>query len=140
MHSDKHGCNQLNGNFVQIDGENIVHSCGNRWTLIHELAHAWDADTLDDETRHEFLHHQGLDSWHHETWNQAGGDHLASIVAWAFDGAHPSRIGHYDDEHLAVAYELATGTPVPQDEDADRVITPIANVTAAAVGEPAPPQ
>ena len=140
LHSDKDGCNQLNGYFVQNDGENIVHSCGNRWTLIHELAHAWDTYTLDDETRHEFMHHQGLDSWYHETWNQAAGEHLASIVAWAIDGARPSRIGYYDDDHLAEAYEMATGMPVPQDEDADRVHAPSSGVTTAAITEQALPQ
>ena len=115
LHSDRAECSELNGYFVQIEGENIVHSCGNRWTLIHELTHVWDKNMLDDHTRERFMEHQGLDSWSHETWNQAAGEHLASIVAWALDGARPSRIGYYDDRHLAAAYELATGTPVPQD-------------------------
>jgi hypothetical protein len=140
IHSEKDGCNQLNGYFVQIDGENIVHSCGNRWTLIHELAHAWDAAMLDDETRNDFMGHQGLDSWHHETWNQAAAEHLASIVAWALDGARPSRIGYYDDEHLAVAYELATGTPVPQEDTPDRVVAIATEVAAANVAATPPPQ
>jgi hypothetical protein len=140
IHSDKDGCNQLNGYFVQREGENIVHSCGNRWTLIHELAHAWDINTLDDETRHEFMHHQGLDSWHHESWSKDAGEHLASIVAWALDGARPSRIGYYDDEHLAEAYEMATGMPIPQDEEADRVHAASSGVATATITEPAPPQ
>ena len=113
LHSDKAGCEQLNGYFVQIEGENIVHSCGNRWTLIHELTHLWDKNTLDEATRQQFMAHQGLDSWHHETWNQAGGEHLASIVAWALDGARPSRIGYYNDDHLADGYAIAAGQPPP---------------------------
>ena len=140
LHTDKAGCNQLNGYFVQIEGENIVHSCGNRWTLIHELTHAWDTDTLDNATRNELIEHQGLYSWHHETWNQAGGEHLASIVAWAIDGARPSRIGYYDDDHLAEAYEIATGMPVPEDNDADRPHASSSSVMAAAVTQPALPQ
>ena len=117
LHSDRAGCEQLNGYFVQIEGENIVHSCGNRWTLIHELTHVWDKNTLEDETRQRFIEHQGLDSWSHDTWNQAAGEHLASIVAWALDGARPSRIGYYDTDHLTAAYELATGRSVPVDAD-----------------------
>lgn len=139
LHTEKDGCNQLNGYFVQIEGENIVHSCGNRWTLIHELTHAWDIYALDDDTRHEFMHHQGLDSWHHETWNQAAGEHLASIVAWALDGARPSRIGRYDDGHLAEAYELATGTPVPEEDTARAVVvtsTGVATTPVAAAPDP----
>jgi hypothetical protein len=118
MHSDRADCSGdpgrvLNGYFVQIEGENIVHSCGNQWTLLHELTHVWDKNVLDDETRRQIMDHQGLDAWSHETWNQAGGEHLASIVAWAIEGTHPTRIGHYDREHLAEAYEMVTGEQAP---------------------------
>lgn len=118
LHTDRADCSSdpnrlLNGYYAQVDGENIVHSCGNRWTLLHELAHVWDKNYLDDEKRQLVLDHQGLKSWSHETWNQAGGEHLASIVAWALEGTHPTRIGYYDQQHLAAAYELATGSQPP---------------------------
>jgi hypothetical protein len=118
MHSDRADCSGdpgrvLNGYFVQIEGENIVHSCGNGWTLLHELTHVWDKNVLDDETRDKIMAHQGLDSWNNETWNHAGGEHLASIVAWAIEGTHPTRIGYYDRDHLAEAYEIVTGERAP---------------------------
>lgn len=133
MHSDRADCSGdpnrvLNGYFVQIDGENIVHSCGNEWTLLHELTHVWDKNVLDDETRGRIMEHQGLDSWMSDTWDQAGGEHLASIVAWAIEGTHPSRIGHYDRNHLAEAYEMVTGEDPPA---FTRNASPIAEETTA---------
>lgn len=118
MHSDRADCSSdpnrvLNGYFVQKEGENIVHSCGNEWTLLHELTHVWDKNVLDDETREQIMHHQGLDSWMSDTWNHAGGEHLASIVAWAIEGTHPTRIGYYDRQHLAEAYAMVTGDEPP---------------------------
>lgn len=118
MHSDRADCSSdpnrvLNGYFVQIDGENIVHSCGNEWTLLHELTHVWDKNLLDDETREQIMEHQGLDSWMSDTWNHAGGEHLASIVAWAIEGTHPTRIGYYDRQHLTAAYAMVTGNEPP---------------------------
>jgi hypothetical protein len=74
----------------------------------------WDKNVLDDATRDKIMAQQCLDSWTHETWNQAGGEHLAaSIVAWAIEGAHPTRIGHYDRDYLTAANELVTGEQPP---------------------------
>lgn len=137
MHSDRADCSSdpnrvLNGYFMQKDGENIVHSCGNRWTLLHELTHVWDKNLLDDDTRDKIMAHQGLDSWNSETWNQAGGEHLASIVAWAIEGTHPTRIGYYDRDHLAAAFEIATGEKPPfLDKDQAAHATP--ELTGSAV-------
>ncbi|MCP3994600.1 MAG: DUF3387 domain-containing protein [bacterium] len=118
MHTDRHDCSnepggESSGYFTQYLGENIIHSCGSPWVLIHELAHVWDKTRLDGATRELILEHQELDSWNHEIWNQAGGEHLASIIAWAIEGTHPSSIGYYDRNHLAEAYRLATGRDVP---------------------------
>jgi hypothetical protein len=146
MHSDRASCSSdpnrvLNGYFMQKDGENIVHSCGNRWTLLHELTHVWDKNLLDDDTRDKIMAHQGLDSWNSETWNQAGGEHLASIVAWAIEGTHPTRIGYYDRDHLAAAYEIATGEQPPflrKDRAAATTtgLTAVAQTTTVSVVQP----
>ncbi len=118
MHTYRIDCSSdperlLNGYYKQVDGNNIIHSCGNRWTLLHELAHVWDKTALDDTNRKEIMAHQGLETWSHETWNQAGGEHLASIVAWALEGTHPTRIGYYTRTELAEAYFMAAGSQPP---------------------------
>lgn len=136
MHTDRISCSSdpdrlLNGYHAEIDGQHIVHSCGNQWTLLHELGHVWDDHNLDDAARLEILDHQGLDEWHATEWRDSGAEHIASIVAWAIDGGRPSRIGLYSDSHLAAAYELATGTETP--DSAERA--PAITLTA---GDPAP--
>jgi hypothetical protein len=135
MHSDRADCSSdpnrvLNGYFVQIDGENVVHSCGNGWTMLHELTHVWDKNVLDDATRDKIIAHQGLESWNHETWNQAGGEHLASIVAWAIEATHPTRIGYYDRDHLAETYFLATGEQPPSQRKAPSSVQSESTATA----------
>ncbi|MEA2000951.1 MAG: hypothetical protein U9N84_03565 [Actinomycetota bacterium] len=119
MHTSRAHCSIYpkyirNGYYIQIDGEHVIHSCDNEWTLLHELGHVWDSVTLDDTTRQQILDLQGLESWRHETWNQAGAEHLASIVAWALEGTHPNRIGNYTLAELADVYFAATGTQPPR--------------------------
>ncbi len=53
----------------------------------------------------------------------AGGEHLASIVAWAIEGTHPTRIGYYDRDHLAEAFEIVTGEQAPTMRGASVVAT-----------------
>jgi hypothetical protein len=142
MHSDRADCSSdpnrvLNGYYVQIDGENIVHSCGNEWTLLHELTHVWDKNVLDDKTRDQIMDHQGLDSWMSDTWNHAGGEHLASIVAWAIEGTHPTRIGYYDRQHLAEAYAMVTGDEPPMMATPDGIET-AASSTSSVETSPVP--
>jgi len=121
MHSDRADCSigldrLRSGYYTQVDGENIVYSCGTSLTLLHELAHVWDKSRLDDATRQLLLEHQGLVSWRHETWSQAGAEHLAEIVAGALGGTYSPRIGIYSRSHLADGYRLATGNDPPDIE------------------------
>lgn len=43
---------------------------------------------------------------HHETWNRAAGEHLASGVAQAIESARPSRIGCNADAQLLRSMRL----------------------------------
>jgi hypothetical protein len=104
----------LTGYYAQVDGHNIIHSCGTEWTLIHELTHLWDKHHLTDDLRQKILDHQGLDRWHDNEWSRSGAEHLASIVANVLLGMNSSRVGYYDRDHQAVAYELATTYEVPK--------------------------
>jgi hypothetical protein len=81
--------------------------------LLHELAHLWDNHAMTDELRNALLELRGLDTWNHESWNQAGGEHLASIIAWGLGGGRPTSISQIDDVSLAIAYELITGSQPP---------------------------
>lgn len=79
-----------------------------------------------------------------DTRNHAGGEHLASVVAWAIEGTHPTRIGYYDTDHLTEAYALMTGTTPPMQSSTNlaSVATPVAaSATATApVAVVEPPQ
>ena len=118
MHTSRAHCSVYpkyirNGYYIEVQGEHVIHSCDNAWTLLHELGHVWDAVALDDNVREQILDLQGLNSWRHETWNQAGAEHLASIIAWGIEGTYPERIGNYTRGALADVYATATGNQPP---------------------------
>ncbi len=118
LHSDHADCSddpdrRLLGYHAVDNGQHIVHSCGNRWTLLHELGHVWDDHHLSDQDREKIMRHQGIDSWHADTWGESGSEHVACLIAWAIDGTRPSRIGRYSDAHLAEAYRITTGIEAP---------------------------
>ncbi len=123
LHSDHADCSddpdrQLLGyHAVEADGQHVVHSCGNRWTLLHELGHVWDDHHLTDRDRREIMRHQGIEAWHADTWGESGSEHAACLIAWAVDGTRPTRIGRYSDEHLAEAYRIMTGMEAPSTAD-----------------------
>ena len=132
LHSQRTGCSEdgsLSGYHAVVDGRHVVHSCGERATLLHELGHVWDDHQLDDPTRQLLLEHQELDSWHDEEWDRSGSEHLASIISWALDGTHPTLIGYYTRKHLGEAYRLVTGNAAPT--LGGRAVTTKTNLTEA---------
>lgn len=94
------------------DGEFIIYNCGTVFTLLHEMAHVWDVHSLDDETREQFMAERNADSWTHDKWALAGGEHLADVLAWGLqDGnVRPSRTLPNDDDSLYRAFVIATGS------------------------------
>ena len=56
-----------------------------RTTMLHELAHAWANENLDESFREEFVAARGLDSWndHQHEWERRGTEHVAETIAWA---------------------------------------------------------
>ena len=117
MHSDRSKCagssgKPAGGYYTVRGGEHIVHVCSPD-VLYHELGHAWDRANLDDATREAILHQRGLESWSHDDWEQAGGEHLASVIEWALDGSYPFSIGYFTLEDLDTTYQLATGNRAP---------------------------
>jgi hypothetical protein len=118
MHADRDACARPDGsprNGYMGGGRDgfELHICTNPSILLHELAHLWDNHAMTDELRSEFLELRGLETWNHASWNQAGGEHLASVIAWGLGGGRPTSISQIDDASLAAAYELLTGSQPP---------------------------
>lgn len=115
LHDDRADCaapdgRLRNGYMSGGPGGFELHVCTNRSVLLHELAHLWDNHAMTDELRTALMDLRGLETWNHDLWNQAGGEHLASIIAWGLGGGRPTSISQIDDASLATAYELVTGT------------------------------
>jgi hypothetical protein len=100
---------------VLSDGTYRIRVCAYGRTILHELAHVWDRVALTDETRKRYLSTRGLESWRHEEWHLAGGEHAAETITWALDGTYwpPSRIDGNSCEELAEGYAILTGTKAP---------------------------
>ena len=123
-HSDRDDCNGLNGFLSHADGgEFTIHSCGVDFTLLHELAHAWDIHTLDDETRAKFLEDAQATTWDNpDHWHLAGGEHAANVVAWGLMNTriNQTRTRPFDFASMLKAFDVLTdgGQPLwslPQD-------------------------
>jgi hypothetical protein len=82
--------------------------------VTHELAHAWTADNLDDDTRDRDVEARGLTAWHDQDlpWNERGVEDAAFVIQQNL---------MMDDVPLSsatwqgriAAFELLTGNPSP---------------------------
>lgn len=113
----------------QEDGSRIVRVCADhhdpairdswrRKTIVHELAHVWEARHLSDEVRAEFMQLRGLDHWNDRTepWHDRAIEHAAEVITWGI-GDPAWRFATLPDsacEQMAEAYELLTGTTAPR--------------------------
>ena len=116
LHSDRADCNGLNGYLANaVGGGWILHSCGVDYTLLHELAHAYDNHMLDDATRDELLELAHADSWRHDDWHLAGGEHAANVIAWGLmeERINQTRTRPYDYQSMLEAYSILTGGGQP---------------------------
>lgn len=96
--------------------------------LYHELAHAWEHHTVTEVTRAELLNHWQLNTWsdQDEDWDARGIEQAAKAISYAlaFDALPVDiNVGRY-----VCAFELLTGTPLPDDVP----VTCAGNTTAAA--------
>lgn len=114
LHTNKAECNGNNGSLTDSNGAGyIIHSCGVDFTLLHELAHAWDMHTLDDETRSEFLEIAQAETWNNsENWNLAGGEHAANVIAWGLmdERINQTRTRPYDHNSMLEGFDILTGS------------------------------
>jgi hypothetical protein len=110
-----HDGRQLSGSLAVVDGEYRIKVCGERRTLLHELGHVWDKHNMTDDARSAYMELRGLDSWRHDVWHLAAGEHVAETMTWALDSIYlpPSRIANNSTAELAAGYELLTGASAP---------------------------
>ncbi len=92
-----------------------------RFGLLHELAHVWERNHVDDPTRGEFLALLGLDVWSHidPPWVTSpvteGVEQAADIIAWALmdEQVELARLPDVTTTQLNTAFHLLTGaTPL----------------------------
>jgi hypothetical protein len=90
-HDTTEGCFGRRGAHVRTDGRSTVHLCAretdrvDEFLYVHELAHAWDAGSLTEGRRHEFLTLRGLTEWRNddpERWHERGAEQAAEIMVW----------------------------------------------------------
>jgi hypothetical protein len=104
-----------------FDGRGLRHAGGvdRRWSGdavrfgLHELAHVWMYDNLDDDTRAALIERAGLEMWRGEgAWGELGVEHAAETIAWGVAGSESARcdlVPTPSCTELTERYELLTG-------------------------------
>jgi len=82
-----------------------------RFGVLHEFAHIWEYQRLDEATRQAFLDQRGLDVWSNHEGAEEGAEVAADIIAWGLmDQSIPvARISDADPVLLAAGFRLLTG-------------------------------
>ncbi|MDJ0925722.1 MAG: hypothetical protein QNJ77_14295 [Acidimicrobiia bacterium] len=92
-----------------------IRLCWNdRFILLHELAHAWDAHNLTEDRRESFMALRAeVDAWTGADvpWARRGIEHAANVIAWGLlEDPYPiSRTYPNDPESLIEAFRVLTG-------------------------------
>jgi hypothetical protein len=91
-----------------------------RGIILHELAHAWTLDHVNDDLQSQFLELVGLEEWHPGDdlpWAEQGVEYSADVMAWGLldRPARMARIGNPSCQELTAAFSLLTGVEPLQD-------------------------
>jgi hypothetical protein len=125
LHEDKVPCGGHLGLTYNTPGSATLHLCTpgdgrsvvDRLTLIHELAHVWVAQHVDQASRRQFMEVHGLDSWWdpQDGWEYQGVEWAAETLAWAVHDEGVRMIGEVDDDPVALrrGYGVLTGRAAP---------------------------
>ena len=128
FHDDATACNGNYGRFEPAAPGPRVRVCWThenpgvelvlrRQALVHEAAHAWAYDQLDDATRIAFVELTGSDSWNESTsdWQLRGTERAAELITWAV--LDPAVLfletDGVDCQVWQDAYQLLTGHEAP---------------------------
>ena len=84
------------------------------FVVYHELAHAWEAANVDDDTRKRYLEARGLATWNGQEapHEERGVEDAARVIQFHVMTSHPVLSSPIWQERLA-AYELLVGRPSP---------------------------
>ena len=114
-HSDASECLEKSALF-NLDGTGTrIDLCTEvGYTLLHELAHAWEYHSMDDATRQAYLDETGLLTWSgQETdWSERGVEKAATAIAWGLLDIPITNAETFAEELRA--FELLTGTSSPR--------------------------
>lgn len=119
VHDDLEGCDGLAGSYrrnatgEQINLCSLLHP---DFTVLHELAHAWEAHAVSDTTRTTFLELHGLNTWWgpEARWEERGGEQAAETIAKGLlDRPYPA-IQLDAIDLLETGYQLLTGNHSPR--------------------------
>ncbi|MCP4085601.1 MAG: hypothetical protein GY745_11180 [Actinomycetia bacterium] len=84
-----------------------------RSCILHELAHAWITDSLDQEARETFTAVSPVENWYEKggTWNQQGIEHAAEIISWGLIDEHLplNRLDNPQCTDVETRFRLLTG-------------------------------
>ena len=84
-----------------------------RLAMVHELAHAWMIDRVDEDTKDAFMGSWGIDAWNDpgDSWPDRGVEVAADVIAWGLidDDLSMVRIGSPACDLLAAGYAVLTG-------------------------------
>jgi hypothetical protein len=100
--------------FVAAQPPEIKVCWSNRFILLHELAHVWEAHALDEATREGFANlRDGVEGWYSPDvqWSGRGAEHAANVIAWGLlEDPYPvSRTYPNDVDSMLEAYRYLTG-------------------------------
>lgn len=116
VHPTRDGCRGAAGLFGRDESWDRIDLCTRvKWTILHELAHAWEHHTMSDATRRAFLDHTGLEAWHGYgdlDWEDRGIEAAAQAIAWGLLDtaiANPAAFGQQLHQ-----FELLTGISSPR--------------------------
>jgi len=114
-HPSREGCQGDDG-LYQIDqsGARIDLCTRLEHTVLHELAHAWEAHQVSDQTRQAFMDRTGLEVWNDRSvdWEDRGIEAAAQTIAWGLMDVPISRPDRFAGQ--AYLFELLTGISSPR--------------------------
>lgn len=100
--------------YAARDPAEIAMCWDDRWLLLHELGHIWEATTVSTGVRNQFMHlRDGVESWanREDDWPERGEEHAANVIAWGLleDPRIVSKTYPNDPQSMLEAFVLLTG-------------------------------